>query len=118
MYIVQMVTTTHYSLQAASLEQLPLWEWWAEHTFQGWGRGGKEPLISQDQLEGQPSPSSCHILLMNSSNSLWSEGSKLDEAAEVGGARSQKASRQAEEFVFYSKFYGNIFILIIITYYT
>ena len=28
-----------YSLKATSLEQLLVWEWWPEHTFQGQGKG-------------------------------------------------------------------------------
>ena len=39
MYSGQMVSTTPYSLKATSLKWLWLWEQWAEHIFEGQGRG-------------------------------------------------------------------------------
>ena len=35
MYIVLMVSVTHYLLKAASLKWFLMWEWWLEGTFQG-----------------------------------------------------------------------------------
>ena len=52
MYSVQMVSTTHYYLPAASFKLLALWERWAEHTFEGQGKG-QEPSIALVQLVGQ-----------------------------------------------------------------
>ena len=48
-YTVQMVSAASYFPKAMFLEQLPLWEQWAESTFQN-GGGGEEPLIAQVQL--------------------------------------------------------------------
>ena len=53
LHIVQMVSTTLYSLKIASLKQLRLWEWWVEGAFQGhWGRWGA--LIARIQFTSQP----------------------------------------------------------------
>lgn len=63
-HMIQMVATTLCSLQAVSLEQLPLWDWWAERTFQGLGVGpvGSLPL---------PRSACSHILLMASANKCY-----------------------------------------------
>ena len=45
MYLVQMASTEPYSFEATSMKMARTWEWWAEHSFQGWG-GGEEPLIA------------------------------------------------------------------------
>lgn len=50
-----MVSVTPYSLKSVSLERLPLWELWAEGTFQGQARH-EEPLIVQVQLSGGTMP--------------------------------------------------------------
>lgn len=62
MHSVQMVSATPYFLKTVTLQQLPQWEWCAEHTFQGWG-GGKEPLITQSHLLGQLAVTSLGDLL-------------------------------------------------------
>lgn len=52
MYTIQGVSGIPCSLEAASLEQFPLREHWAEPTCQGRG-GGDGPLIAHVQ-EGHP----------------------------------------------------------------
>ena len=44
MYSVQMVSVTHYSLKAASLEQLLVWEQWADVHSKDRG-GSEEPSV-------------------------------------------------------------------------
>lgn len=48
-HMIQMVSTTPSSLQAMFLEQLPLWDWWAERTFQGLGVGREPPTAQVTQ---------------------------------------------------------------------
>lgn len=63
MYAVQIVSTLLDAVKAASLNLLPLWEHWAERTFQGRGRGVECP-ITQVQLRS-------HILSMTSFNTEY-----------------------------------------------
>lgn len=51
-FYCQVVSTTHYCHKAVSLQQLSVWQWWVECTFQG-QRSGEEPLIRGDPLAGQ-----------------------------------------------------------------
>lgn len=57
LYLVQMVSTSHCSLKAASLKMTPLQGWWAEYTFQGQGRGWGAQVELVGQLEVQSSQS-------------------------------------------------------------
>ena len=83
MYVVQMVSTTRYSFEAASLKWLLVWEWWAESTSQGQGRG--------KGASNYPGPAhrstNCHILLMTSSNNTSSivMGEKVEKKGAVSG---------------------------------
>lgn len=61
---VQMLSTAPYSLEAASLMLLPLWEQRAERPFQGWG--GPAASDCPDPAQGL---TSCLVLSMTPSNS-------------------------------------------------
>lgn len=58
------VSISHYSLKAVSLEQLPLWEWWTECAFQGQGRGQG----ASNHLGLTHESANSHVLYMTSSN--------------------------------------------------
>ena len=63
-FSVQMVSTTPYSLKAVFLKTAPVVERWAEHPFQGQGRGWGASDCPRPALGS----TSGHILSMTSSN--------------------------------------------------
>ena len=70
MYSVLMVSTPD-SFTAACLEWLPLWEQWAECTFQGQRRGWG----ASDCLGPAGRSTSGHIVLVTSSSNMWAVSS-------------------------------------------
>lgn len=63
-WTVQMVSTVPCPHKTASLEQFPLWEQWAECTFQGQRKGAG----ASDCLGPALKSTGSHVLLMTSSN--------------------------------------------------